>query len=92
MNDLQLAKSNDIEVLNYIVETPSDAAWKEIYRIAFEQCYNDVNARFNEILTEFKNPTMKSRRDQCNVKFMKILTCIHFKVFTVTITLIRLTK
>lgn len=90
MNDLQLAKSNDIDknkVLNYIVQAPSDAAWRKIYGSAFKHCYNDVNEKFNEILTTFESPPMNIGRDQCNVKFMTLLTCIQFKVFTVTITI-----
>lgn len=92
MNDLKLVRSNDIdknEVLNYIVQAPNDATWKQMYGSAFEQCYNDVNARFSEIVTIFEFPPLNIRRDQCNVKFMILLTCIQFKVFTVTITYIK---
>ncbi|CAO1350461.1 unnamed protein product [Diamesa serratosioi] len=88
MNDMQLAKFNDIdknEVLNYIVEAPNDAAWKQIYGNAFEQCYNDINVRFSEVVTLFEFPPFNIRRDQCNVKFMALLMCIKHKVLSVTI-------
>lgn len=43
--------------------------------------FNDVNAKFNGIVTQFENPPMKIHRDQCNIKFITLLTCIKYKVF-----------
>lgn len=50
----------------------------EINGSNFEQCYNDVNTRFNEFVTQFENPLMKIQRDQSNAKCMTLLTCIQY--------------
>lgn len=86
--DLKLIKDDDINkqaALNFIESNTKDPIWKPVYKSSLEICFKEINEKMPDILKELQAEPFNIKRNQCNVKYMSIVTCIHLEGFIVNI-------
>lgn len=88
MNDLGLIKNGSIDedaVSSYIDKTIDNDEWKSIYKVAVEVCLNEIDKDLSEIVKKFENAPYNISSEQCNVKYMSLVTCINLEGFSVSL-------
>lgn len=86
MKELKLTKDNDIDknaMLQYADLQIKDASWKLVFKSAIEECYNEIKTKKDEIIMELEKAPFNIKRDQCNVTYMTMITCIHLEGYEV---------
>ncbi|CAO1368700.1 unnamed protein product [Diamesa serratosioi] len=85
MNDLGLIKNGNIDedaALSYIDKAVDKDEWKTVYNVAVEVCLREMDKDLSEIVTKFEAAPFNITSDQCNVKYMSLVTCINLQGFT----------
>jgi hypothetical protein len=85
---MKLSKNNAIDkeaMQKQVATATKDAFWKPVLRDVVEKCYNDVTAKKDRIVAEMEKSPYNVRRDQCNVLFMAMITCVQLQSFAVNI-------
>lgn len=87
MNDLGLIKNGSIDedaVSSYVDKTIDNDEWNSIYKVAVEVCLNEIDKDLSEIVKKFENAPYNISSEQCNVKYMSLVTCINLEGFSVS--------
>lgn len=87
--DLGLTSENDINegaALEYFNSHTQDATWNPVLKTSVEECINKVNTKFSELSNVFGASPFNLKNDECNVKYMSIVTCIELNIYTVRLT------
>ena len=61
-----------------------EAYWKAPMKSAVEECHKDLMSEKDKIISELEKAPFNIKKDQCNVLFMSMVTCIHLSGFTVS--------
>lgn len=88
MNDLDLIKNDNIDedaVLSYVDKTVDNDEWKSVYKVAVGVCLKEIVRDSAEIVKKFQNAPFNITSDQCNVKYMSLMTCIRLEGFSVSL-------
>ena len=87
MNDLGLIKNGSIDkdaALSYVNKTVDNDEWKSVYKVAVEVCSKEIDKNYSEIVKKFEVAPFNISSDQCNVKYMSLVTCINLEGFSVS--------
>lgn len=71
--------------MSFIESNTKDPIWKPIYKSSLEICFKEINEKMPDILKELEVEPFNINKNQCNVKYMSIVTCIHLEGFIVNI-------
>lgn len=86
MKGSKLIKNNDIDkeaAMKFVDLSVTDSAWNSIYKLATEECLKEVDETFPEIQKKLEKAPFNIKKDQCNVKYMELVSCIESQVFMV---------
>lgn len=86
--ELKLVKDTAIDkdaMLKYIDTNVKEANWKPIMKTAVEECHKEITATKDEIVKQLAGAPFNINKDQCNVIFMSMITCVHLEGFEVEI-------
>lgn len=85
-NEMKLVKNNAIDkdaTLKYLDENTKEASWKPIMKSSFDECLTEITEKSAEIVKELEQTPFNIKKDQCNVIYMAMITCIHLESFVV---------
>lgn len=71
-------------LMKHLDDSMKDAAWKTVMKGAGEECYKEISTKKDEIVNELEKAPFNIKKDQCNVQFMSMVTCIHLEGFVVS--------
>lgn len=86
--ELKLVKDNAIDkdaMQKYIDTQVKEANWKPVMKTAVEECHKEITATKDEIVKQLSGAPFKISKDQCNVIFMSMITCVHLEGFEVKV-------
>lgn len=86
--EMKLIKDNSVDkdaMLKYLDTQIKDASWKPVMKESTEECFKDLVEKKDEIAKELEKAPFNIKKDQCNVIFMSMVTCIHLEGFEVRI-------
>lgn len=86
--EMKLIKDNSVDkdaMLKYLDTQIKDASWKPVMKESTEECFKDIVEKKDEIAKELEKAPFNIKKDQCNVIFMSMVTCIHLEGFEVRI-------
>lgn len=84
--ELKLAKDDAFDkdaVISHLEKDIKEANWKPVMKAAAEECIKDIMAQKDKIITELEKAPFNIKKDQCNVLYMSMVTCIHLEGFEV---------
>lgn len=84
--ELKLVKDNAIDkdaVISHLDKEIKEAHWKPVLKAAVEECHKDIMGQKDKIIAELEKAPFNIKKDQCNVLFMSMVTCIHLEGFGV---------
>lgn len=84
--ELKLVKDNGIDkdaMLKYTDAQVKEANWKPVMKTAIEECHKEITATKDEIVKQLAGAPFNINKDQCNVIFMSMITCVHLEGFEV---------
>ena len=84
-----LTSENDINegaALEYFNSHTQDAAWNPVLKSSVEECIKKVKTNFSELSNVFEASPFNLKGDECNIKYMSIVTCIELDIYTVRLT------
>lgn len=85
-----MAKDSVIDkdaLLKHIDDSMKEPFWKPVMKAAAEKCVKEITEKKDEIIKEMENAPFNVKKDQCNVTFMSLITCIHIESFKVSLTM-----
>lgn len=88
MNDLGLIKNGSLDedaMLSYVDKTLDNDEWKSIYKVAAGVCLNEIDKDLSEIVKKFQDAPYNISSEECNVKYMSLVTCINLEGFSVSL-------
>jgi len=83
----KLIKDNGVDkeaALKYIDEKVKEAVWKPIFKTGVEECHKEITEKSAELVKEMAGEPFNIKKDQCNVTYMAMMTCVHLEAFTVS--------
>lgn len=86
MRGSKLVKDNDTDkeaTMKFVDLSVTDETWKAIYKMATEECFKELDETFPEIQKKLEKAPFYIKRDQCNAKYMELVSCIESQVFMV---------
>lgn len=72
--------------MEYFNSHTQDAAWNPVLKTSVEECIKKVNTNFVELSNVFGASPFNLKNDECNIKYMSIVTCIELDIYTVRLT------
>lgn len=84
-----LTSENDINesaAIEYFNSHTKDEVWNTVLKSSVEECINNVKSKFTELSNVFGAPQFNLKNDECNIKYMSIVTCIELNIYTVRLT------
>lgn len=84
--ELKLAKEDAFDkdaIVAHLEKDIKEANWKPVMKAAAEECIKDILAQKDKIITELEKAPFNIKKDQCNVLYMSMVTCIHLEGFGV---------
>lgn len=58
-----------------------EANWKPVVKAAADECIKTITAKKDDIAKALEAAPFNIKKDQCNVLFMSVMTCIHLEAF-----------
>lgn len=94
---MNLVKDNNFdedEVAKFIGKFLDDPAaeWTPLIKPIVSECQKKVNVKLADIVKKMEAAPFDVKKDQCNVKYGAILSCMVFDTFEVNLANIFLTK
>ena len=86
--ELKLIKNNTIDkdaMTNHLDKELKEAFWKAPMKEAVVECHKDLMAEKDKIISELEKAPFNIKKDQCNVLYMSMVTCIHLSGFIVSL-------
>lgn len=84
--ELKMIKDNAMDkdaMLKQVDAGVKEASWKPVMKAATEQCFTDVTKDKDEIVKTLEAAPFNIKKDQCNVLYMSMMTCVHLEAFSV---------
>jgi hypothetical protein len=72
-----------VEISKYIDAAFDDKISAENYKEAALKCYNEITSNFANIQSKYEASPFELKKDECNIKFMAMMTCVEFQTFLV---------
>lgn len=86
MRGTKLVKDTEIDkeaTMKLVDLSVTDETWKPIYKMASEKCFKELDETFPENQKKLEKAPFYIKRDQCNAKYMELVSCIESQVFMV---------
>ena len=86
MKGTNLVKDNDIDkeaTMKFVDLSVTDITWKPLFKMATEECLNELDETFPAIQKKLEIAPFNIKKDQCNAKYMELVSCIESQVFMV---------
>lgn len=85
--ELKLVKDGELDLDaadTYLDTAFQDKKWTEAYKIAAKICQNEVALKLKSIQSKYEAPPFNMNKDDCDVKFMAMYSCITLETFIVS--------
>lgn len=70
-------------VMKHIQSAVKEAHWKPVMKTAAELCIKEVTEKKDVIIEDMAVEPFSIKKDQCNVIFMSLATCIRIESYKV---------
>lgn len=83
---LELTTENDVDmekVDKFFGEAFDNQISAQHYKAAAQKCYEEITANFKKIQEKYEAAPFGLKKNECNVKFMAMMTCVEFQTFLV---------
>lgn len=87
-NTMKFIKDGDLdeaEVSKFIEKIVDDAEWKPVLQAIMKDCHTSVKAKLPAVITKYEAAPFNVKKDQCNVEYGSIVTCMKTQSFEVTL-------
>ena len=86
-HELKITNEGDVDMeatFKLFDNTFSDKIWSQSFKSAAEICFKEVTVNFAAIQSKFEAEPFNLKKEDCNVKFMAIHSCVSLETVIVS--------